>query len=161
MSYEHEFRLIGRWMDQRHPDHIQLMETPDGFAALWQWGHDIRAAISRQFTHDDFISLERQARVVRGQTPHSGARATRSLHAKGYEDLLRALGHELDAAAAGAVLLEELDNGFLVTYQYRDPRNGPMWRKHMAVLEPEQEQTLLKQAAARRRLKTGLAARLG
>ena len=161
MSYEQEFRLIGRWMDQRHPDHIQLVETPEGFAALWQWGHDIRAAISRLFAHQDFIALERQARAMRGQMPNSSTRMNGSTYAKSYEDLLRAVGHELDEAAAETVLLEELDNGFLVTYQYRDLTNAPVWRKHMAVLETKQEQSLLKQAAARRRLKTGLAARLG
>ena len=161
MSYEREFRLIGRWMDQRHPDHIQLVETPDGFATVWQWGHDIRAAIGRRFAHDDFIPLERQARTMRGQAGRPGARGNGSAHGKHYEDLLRALGHELDAASAETVLVEELDDGFLVTYQYRDAKNAPVWRKHMAVLQSAQERKLLKQAAARRELKIGLAARLG
>jgi hypothetical protein len=161
MSYEHEFRLIGRWMDQRHPDHIQLVETPEGFAAFWQWGHDIRAAIGRQFAHHDFISLERQARTQRDQRHGTGARPNGSSHPKSYEDLLRALGHELDAASAETVLIEELDDGFLVTYQYRDPGDASTWRKHMAVLVREQAQRLIKQATARRQLKVGLAARLG
>jgi hypothetical protein len=147
-------------MDQRGPHHIRVIETADGFGVQWQWGHNGRTALYRHFTREELIVPERQG--VKGRAPLRGplARSPLTSHARSYRNVLRALGHELDEVSAQSLLLDQLDDGFLVSYEYPDPRNPVRCRKHMAIVTVKEQQALVQQAYARRRAKSGLAARL-
>jgi hypothetical protein len=68
-----------------------------------------------------------------------------------YEDLLRALGHDMQKLPAYTVVLDELEDGFLVTYQCYEPLTGFMPRKRMAVFGAAERQLLLDTAHGRRR----------
>ena len=69
-----------------------------------------------------------------------------------YEDVLRALGYELEHGAACMIALDELDEeGFVLTYQVNNPADGYLLRKRLLVLGPEQRHMILKDAYARRK----------
>lgn len=67
-----------------------------------------------------------------------------------YQDFLRALGHELEQVPGYEILLEELEEGFLLTYQYLLPSEGYQPRKQMAVIAAEEREDILTRARGRR-----------
>ena len=158
--YEAALRSIGAWIDERHPHQMSILETAEGFAVRWQWTSGTRAAISRHFSHEELRMFDRRGQHSRLSLQHRVVPSSGEAAAETYQDLLRALGHEFDEVTAQSLLLDELDDGFLVTYQYRDPRKSTLWRKHLAIVAIDQQRSLLNQACARRRAKTGLSARL-
>ena len=161
LSYQLVLRQIGAWLDERVPDRVAVIETPDGFSVRAQWGHDARASIVRHFTSEELLALHRTAARMRASLP-TGAAARRLAASQktGYHDAFRTLGYELDQVPAYSVLLDELDAGFLVTYQYQHPRQLSIWHKHMAVVTVEEQGKLIKEAHRRRQPPIGLSARL-
>jgi hypothetical protein len=63
---------------------------------------------------------------------------------------LRALGYELERVPAYSLLLDELEDGFLVTYQYVDATGGYLIHKRLVVLGPQDKDSLLGEARSRR-----------
>lgn len=160
MSYEQTLRLIGAWMDERHPRRINVLETLEGFAAQWQWGHRTPQGCFKEFTRDELLALDRKRQRER-KSVYSSEHSSAPALGTSYENVLRVLGHELDDVGARYVMLDQLDDGFLVTYQYRNAGQDTRWQKHMAILQAKEQDALMRQAQARRRVKVGLAARLG
>ena len=68
----------------------------------------------------------------------------------GYENILRALGYELDQVEAYSLLIDELDEGLVVTYQYLRPTEGFSARKRMVILGAEALQSVVEDARSRR-----------
>jgi hypothetical protein len=65
--------------------------------------------------------------------------------------LLGAVGHDLDASRAASILLDELPESLMITYEYDDPRRGYVLRKRMALAGPRDRERLLHDAHGRRR----------
>jgi hypothetical protein len=63
--------------------------------------------------------------------------------------VFRALGFELDALDAYSILVDELEDGFLVTY-HLNPHESYMLRKHMVILRRNEMFQVLSAADARR-----------
>ena len=68
----------------------------------------------------------------------------------GRQDFLRALGHELDQVSAQAILVEELEDGIVLTYRYPEPEAGG-WRKRLLVLGLPEIEAILNAAFERRK----------
>jgi hypothetical protein len=69
----------------------------------------------------------------------------------GHQDFFRALGFELDAAAAHAILIEELEEGLVLSYSCLDPDTGDRRKRMLLLGLPEMEEIL--NAAFERRKK--------
>lgn len=161
MSYESALRQVGEWMDERLPHLVTVLETPDGFAVQWRWGNDLRDSTLREFRHEELFawhrtSAHRRAAQRRGAGEHVPPAPRRS----SYRNTLRAIGYELDRVSARFLLIDELEDAMLVTYQYPNPKNPYVWHKHMALMALDEQRRLLKDASARRQPVQGLSSRL-
>ncbi len=154
LSYEPLLRAVGAILDERSPARFSLLETPGAFTLLLQrWNGEPPL----DSVHLDHVGLLEQAEqlVRRRQPPLRHRRNTWALADGRYEDALRSLGFELDDSRAHSILLNELGNGLLVTYNYADPAHGYSWRKEMVRLgraEVEQMVTAAHGRRQRRRL---------
>ncbi|HLJ66812.1 MAG TPA: hypothetical protein VKX16_05585 [Chloroflexota bacterium] len=143
--YEQLLRAAGRYFDQQQARQITLIEGPSSFHLrhATEGAEPSWSAVEKRFDElvPPFVG-----------SPHAPRRRLLSLRfgrAKvappderepgrvgDYEDTLRALGHELDDGKCYNLLMDEVDDGFLVTYQYLNPAEGFAMRKAMYFLDP-------------------------
>jgi hypothetical protein len=115
---------------------------PVSFTVRYQTEPGKNELITARFGNDEL--LERQAEMERHR-----ARRPPSVAAS-YQDFLRALGFELEERSAYSILVDELEDGFLITYQYVKPEQGYVLRKDMVVTGPGEKGAILKHAHERR-----------
>ncbi|MBV9281587.1 MAG: hypothetical protein JOZ41_16020 [Chloroflexi bacterium] len=152
VPYQAVLRLIGARLDAEHARRVLLLERPGGFVVRYHRGQDDTAVHVLEFDLEDLL-------VDRGRGP--GARRSRPVFRRGgepggYQDVLRALGYELERVPAYSLLLDELDDGFLVTYQHVDATGGYLIHKRMVVMGSQDRDTLLEEARSRRTHRRGL-----
>ena len=70
----------------------------------------------------------------------------------GYQDVLRAIGCELDRAEAYSITIDELDQGVFVSYVEPDLEEGYVGTKRMALLGPDEIGAVVEEARTRRGL---------
>ncbi len=149
-TYQTSMRAIGAYLDQHSAINVRVIEVTEGFDVHWlasaadhhlQWVHlpgdELRSwgeGLKRKKTHRSFLS---HAPTVTEDTS--------------YENVFRALGFELDALDAYSILVDELEDGFLVTYQFLNPHESYMLRKHMVILRRNEMFQVMSAADARRR----------
>jgi hypothetical protein len=152
-NYQWKLRALGAFLDTQTASHISLIETRNGFATRY---YQHRGATEPTFVLVEEPQLRaitealRQRRVLttRPGEPELGG----PLSSQGrYQDFFRALGWELDDLSAGAILLDEQENGVLVTYAFRDPANPEIWSKRSASLGTIEREEIIKAAYGRRR----------
>ena len=141
MRYEETLREVGVWLDEDAAQGVSLLETPQGFAVNYHArisGEDREWVI---FSFEDLQdpSVERERRQV-----------PKHRDGTGYQDFLRALGHELDQSLASELLIDEIHEDVLVTYQHQTQTAALVRRKRMAVVKPAEREALLQRAHARR-----------
>jgi hypothetical protein len=73
------------------------------------------------------------------------------IRAPRYQDTLRALGYQLEQVRACAILLDEGDWGFVVTYQQEHPLREDQLQKETLLVGPADQQALCELARQRRR----------
>src|SRR5690242_12571130 len=120
--YERALRGIGVYLDQVAGGWVRVMEEPDGWLLEVADPQNPRNLHMTQIPRANALSLDTTRRMGRrdrrGMNPgHGGYRG-------GYEDFLRALGHELEQIPAYSLLIDELHDRFLITYQCFDPAVG-------------------------------------
>jgi hypothetical protein len=126
-----------------------VVETPTGFSVQYGTDSDSGLVEGMHLTHDDILAGTRRSRLQPLlRRPISSSRARRGRQT--YENLLRALGYELEEAGAYGVLLDELDEGWLVTYQFLSPEHGFALHKHRVVVREEETSQIVQIAMARR-----------
>lgn len=151
ITYEASLRAVGAFFDNKSACRIHVLEAKEGFTVRYQKDEGSSEFFVEQLNHGDLISLGAIAERAR-RRPFSfrgGSKVKGDPHAT-YEDVLRALGHELDTAEAYSILLDELEDGLLVTYQYLKPSEGFNARKRMVILGAEAMQAVLEDAHDRR-----------
>ena len=154
-SYQVMLRAVGAHLDQQEAERVRLIEDRDAFIAFHY--HTGGTARVERFPFDGLLS----SGAARPRTRWSRQRSHLSpIGMSGYEDVFRALGYELDEARAEALLVDELADGFLVTYQYLNPTESYLVRKQMAVLGADQLGTMLQAARSRRAQKPTFLRRL-
>ena len=151
-TYQWMLRALGDFLDEEPSCRITLAEVPDGFLVrVHRSLHKMEPKLfhfNRDTLAEQLEELKRQRKTPLTRVHHPGIW---SMLPNGHQDFFRALGFELDAAAANAILIEELEDGLVLSYSCVDPDTGD-WRKRMLVLGlPEMEEIL--NAAFERRKK--------
>jgi hypothetical protein len=137
IRYQEVLRNLGAYLDDAMARQIALLETREGFVLRYQ---DVGGAVvARELALED-IPDRRGSRSEDVEGEPQGL----------YQDFLRALGHELDDERASSVLLDELSEGYLMSYQKLDPRHGFRPVKRVLILRPPEQKVILERAHGRR-----------
>jgi hypothetical protein len=147
-NYQNRLRVIGRHLDVGGYRWINLMEVEGGLLAR-AFGRGSRQAELMEFPNDEFRPMMETALRTRGIGDHgivaSGIAPT------GYEDILRAIGFQLDRRVAHTIAIVECRSMMFVTgMEHRETSAGSTYQQFDFVLSPEHVQTVL-DAAFRRR----------
>ncbi len=149
VPYQATLRAIGAHMDDIDASRINLLEVADGFMVRYEGkGTDGELAVVH-LRHTDLLSLTHELERKRKRRPFSLFQANQEPGGS-YENILRALGFELDQAEAYSLLIDELDDGMIVTYQYLRPSEGFQARKRMVILGTDAMEAVIESAKDRR-----------
>ena len=142
LPYQQLLRGLGARLDEYCARNIHLLEEPDGFTVRYQTEPAENDLIMARFGHDQLMNAQAEMERHRARHPPSGADS--------YQDFLRALGFELEERSAYSILVDELEDSFLVTYQYLKPEQGYVLRKAMIVAGPDEKGAIMQHAHERR-----------
>ena len=155
VSYQRMLRAVGAYLDEYAASQLSLLEVEEGFA--------MRIARSGSPLDPTLVNFDFQDLVSRGtlltrRRGRGGMAAARHRHLYSghlsldamYQDLLRALGWELDESSARNVLVEELESGLFVTYTTLKNSADSVWTKRSARLGISELEEMLRDAYARR-----------
>jgi hypothetical protein len=149
LSYERALRAIGRHLDAEPAYHTSVLEVPDGVTVRSQ---PVRHRSSGKVIHFDWRKLADLAVLHtaarsfgKRRAPHSGIWSS---FPNGHEDFFRALGYALDSERAANVSIDELPDGFAVSYVRANTRHA--FEKCHRVYRAEEIEGLLASAHARR-----------
>lgn len=149
VPYQSLLRAVGAVLDECHAVTATVVETPDGFAVRYRGSEEPRATHLLQLSFDTLRDAV-ENHTHRTMRPRF-LRRSAGAQADKYTDLLRAVGIELEKARAYGMLMDEVDEDILLTYQYLDPARGYLVRKHHAVIASEEQERLVADARRRRR----------
>jgi hypothetical protein len=151
-GYQRLFRALGDWLDERGPANFSVIEVPAGFTAITS-SRSPNDRNSVALAHDKLLQYEaglRRRRLDPEQKVASVPQAGWAVSTASRQDCLRAIGFELDDADARTVVLDQLDDGFHLSYSYFDPTQGYLWRKRTVSLGSEEIGQIVKLAHGRR-----------
>jgi hypothetical protein len=157
VSYQRILRTVGAYVDEYAASQISLIETKDGIALRTAQIGNGTVPTLIEFSYEDLVDRNALLTRRRGRGSMAAAKPRRmhsghlSLETM-YQDLLRALGWELDDTSAYNVLVEEVDGNFFVTYVALNSPNDPVWTKRSAKLGIPELESMLKDSRARRQL---------
>jgi hypothetical protein len=148
--YQSALRTIGAYLDECGACNINLLEAEKGFAMRYQPHRGspdtVLVRMDENEIKDLTVELERRRRWGSFRLGHKGPGSGKPT----YENMLRALGYELDQVLAYSILVDEIDDGMVVTYQYLNPQEGFNARKRMVILGSEVMHAVLEDAQVRR-----------
>lgn len=151
-TYQWLLRALGAHLDQQPSCRISLVELPDGFLVrLQRVLHKFEPEIvrfDRDTLHEQLDQLFAQHKPA-ARTFHQGVW---SAFPNGHADFFRALGYELDQESARNVMLDELEDGMVVTYSRPE---GDGWEKRVVLLERSDIESILNAAFERRNRDAG------
>jgi hypothetical protein len=145
-SYQEMLRCVGAFLDGVDACRINVLEVKDGFAVRYQRERNNPESVMEHLSHDSLDTVAHRGK----RRPFRFAPRNRGDAAASYEDLLRALGYELDHVRAYSLLIDELDEGVVVTYQFIKPAEGFNVRKRMVLLGQDAMRSVLQDAQSRR-----------
>lgn len=151
-SYQWLLRSLGAYLDEEPSCRISLTEVSDGFTVRLQRSlHKLEPQVEH-FKRETLVEqlqelFQRQTKPV-GHARHQGVW---SAFPNGHQDFFRALGFELDEASAQGILVDELEDGVVITYSYPDPHDASAWKKRMVVLGTSEIEAILNAAFERRK----------
>jgi hypothetical protein len=140
-------RALGTFLDTRPSCRITLAEVPEGFLVRLQHGLDELEPDIMTFSHnalEDQLDLLYQRHRPVLHARHRGVWAS---FPSGHSDFFRALGHELDQSGARDILIDELEDGLMVTYRRS---NGTQVTKRSLQLDRPDIERILNQSFDRR-----------
>ncbi len=155
-TYQWKLRAVGAFLDTQSAVFVSLIETRNGFGVRYyqrQTGQEPAFAFIEEPQLRAIGTALRERRrlpeghaidglVLRGPITQQGR----------YQDLYRALGWELDDLKASSIVMDEQENGVFLSYAYRDPADGSIWRKRVATLDTPEQEEILAAARGRRRM---------
>lgn len=146
-SYQWLLRALGTYLDEQPSCRISLVEVPGGFLVRFQ--RSLQTLELEVYRFDSERLQEQLAILFQQRKP-----ATRALHQgiwsafpHGHANFFRALGYELDQESARTILIDELEDGIVLTYLRPDNQG---WRKRMVFLGLEDIEKILGAALERR-----------
>ena len=142
LTYQVALRAIGTWLDSISTiASIRIVETDKGFLLQWADSDPAGVLTSRMIPFDDVWALDEDKQLRKRSKDELG----------GFQNVLRAVGYQLDEAGGRAMLLEQVDDSFLLTYVYATYSGGYALVKDFSVLAPEDCLELVNVARQRRR----------
>lgn len=149
MPYQSVMRVIGRDLDRLQATYVRLIELPTGFAVQYVTPKSETTIVTVEFTMSELMARAEPGLLQPLLRRPVGPRRTFSGKPT-YQNLFRALGYELEDAGAYSILLDELDDGFLLTYQFYNPESGFMLHKHRVALHADEAGKIVNVASMRR-----------
>jgi hypothetical protein len=149
-SYQWMLRALGAYLDEEPSCRISLVEVPDGFLVRMQRAlhklepkveHFKRATLRQQ--------LDAQMRSRQVPTTRQHHQGIWQHFPNGHQDFLRALGFELDESNARNIVIDEVQDGIVLTYTHPTPAGS--WETRMITLGLNEIETILNEAFNRRR----------
>ncbi len=147
-TYQNRLRVVGRRIDRNALHAATIVEVDGGFIVRAHQASDPAPVLMEVFDRD-FPRLIREATTLRDAD--SEASYVSELVPTGYEDLLRALGYELDQRIAENIVLVEYP-GFLSMsgFELVLKAGSEGCRPFSELLSPEDTQQVLDEAFMRR-----------
>lgn len=143
-SYQQYLRALGAFFDSSEANGVSVIETRDGFMARYYTSTGGEEVQARPFATTDLMQ-GRGTSYPRVVTSDLDARPETS-----YQNVLRALGWELDDVAAAAITIDELPGEFYVSWLARRPDDGAAVVKRHASVGHDELQSILRDAEGRR-----------
>lgn len=137
-SYQNTLRVIGAVLDELEAEDVTVIEGPGNFTVRFSTGNDLDV---REVTHIELLDALRALR--------EGRTLLGSVEKGYYQDLLRAIGYEMERVGAHNLLLSEAGQCCLLSFVSSDP-TSVIWRKRHVVLTPESIAGILHRARGRR-----------
>jgi hypothetical protein len=134
-SYEEVLASLGSYVDQQAGNQIRIVERAASFELEYRVGREPDAVEHVYFEVGKNLEL-RDAPASSGE----------------YQDLLIALGRELDAVSAQNVAIEDVDQGLVVNYWYEHPTAQYVSQHREFAVGPEERRELLGVQQRRRQL---------
>jgi hypothetical protein len=145
VRYEAVLRTIGAYLDAQGAHYVSIVEVKNGLTVRYVPRSSDTELRSIFLSYADILETQREREEARRHLPMGFGE-----HAGRYENLLRAMGHDLQQAGAYNVVVDEVDDGFVVTHCVYNPIEGYLLRKRMDVLSDQQCEALLTRARQRR-----------
>lgn len=147
-TYQNRLRVLGRIIDEHRLHSITLIEVPGGFVLRATRDTDPWPVLM-EFGDRKIAKMLSQSLDLWGSAPVH--RETRDLIPTGYEDVLRALGYELDQRIAENIVIAELPSilavsGFEPLLGYGESTYQPF----SDPLAPEDTIAMVRRAVSRR-----------
>ena len=155
IPYQWLFRAMGAALDEVRASSVSIIETGEGFVVRYrrtdQQPELAAASLSYAALLEQRAELESRRvvpRRVRAWEQGEGAHSH-------YQDMLRAMGSQLERIEAYSILVDEIDEGLIVTYQYLDARDNYLFRKAKVMVRWDQVSQMLGEARSRRTARSG------
>lgn len=149
-SYQWMLRALGAYLDEESSCRITLAEVEDGFIVrLQRYLHKMEPLVFRLERATLQQELERRMRDRNPTRTHARHQGVWAHFPNGHQDFFRALGYELDEAGARGILIDELEDGIVVTYRRAD--DGGEAEKQMTLLTEDKIEDILNTAFERRK----------
>jgi hypothetical protein len=149
-SYQSMLRALGTLLDEEPSCRIAVTEVSDGFVVRTQRSvHTLEPRVrhfDRATLNEQFERLRNERRRTADHVRHPGIWTQLP---GGHREFLRSLGFELDEVSAHGIVIEELEDGIVLTYNYPDSETKT-WRKRMVVLGVSEIEEVLNTAFKRR-----------
>jgi hypothetical protein len=149
LPYQSALRTIGAHIDEQEGAQICVLEIEHEFLVRYQSRVDRSRVLSARISLDDLSAWDQQRRRRGAGSAH----VRRTQLAGEYQDILRALGYELEHACACQLNLEELDGTIVLSYYA--PDSGLVLRKYRMIVTSHETERILRRARARRHLPAG------
>lgn len=153
-TYQWLLRSLGAYLDREPSCRISLAEVNDGFLVRLQRAlHKLDPQVEH-LKRETLVEQLHDLTTRKQAGPRVRHQGIWSRFPNGHQDFFRALGYELDQSSARGILVEELEDGVVVTYSYPEQGNGTEWKKRMVVLGLEEIEAILNAAFERRGKRT-------
>jgi len=153
-SYQWMLRALGAFLDEEPTCRITIAELSDGFLVRLQRAlHRLEPQVFELTRKDLVEQLRRRAEGRKGESGPVHHQGVWAHFPNGHQDFFRALGYELDDASAHGILIEEVENGIVVTYSYPD-KDSSGERKRQLFLGVQEIEQILNSAFERRQKDT-------
>ena len=149
-TYQWLLRSLGAYLDQQPSCRISLAEVSEGFLVrLQRTLHKLEPQVEL-FARETLV-VQLQTLMQNGaHAPHARHQGIWARFPNGHQDFFRALGYELDHSSARGILVDELEEGLVLTYNYPDPDLPGNWKKRMVVMGVDEIEAILNAAFERR-----------
>lgn len=141
MTYQIALRVLGAWLDtQGLVSGIRILETTDGFLVQQASEVDPGTDTARTITFEQIWDLDGDKKLRKRSKERNG----------GNQSFFEAMGYELDEADAHSLLLEAVNEDYLLSYLYPHYVGGFAVLKRFIVITPDSREEILRAARDRR-----------